>query len=232
MYSVSTPRLLRRVLRPSCRRQLHTPSSPPHAYLQPLLSSIPTSETSEELEGVMSLVMDRKETRNALSVRMVSELREGIAKVQSDKSYVIHLRISQHIRIDIIRARVLLLHTPHPSVFCSGADLRERLTMPPSAVSQFLTNLRSLLSELEALPIPTIAIIDGPALGGGCELALGCDLRVGGEGAIMALPEAKLGIIPGAGGTMRMTKLVGGSRTKELVYTGRRIGGEEAEKIG
>lgn len=104
--------------------------------------------------------------------------------------------------------------------------------MSPETVSAFLTSLRSLLSELEALPIPTIAVIDGPALGGGCELALGCDLRVGGSGAVMALPEAKLGIIPGAGGTMRMTRLVGVSRTKELVYTGRRIGGEEAEKIG
>jgi methylglutaconyl-CoA hydratase len=104
--------------------------------------------------------------------------------------------------------------------------------MSPSAVSAFLTSLRSMLAELEALSIPTIAVIDGPALGGGCELSLGCDLRVGGSGAILALPEAKLGIIPGAGGTQRMAKLIGGARTKELVYTGRRLGGEEAERMG
>lgn len=104
--------------------------------------------------------------------------------------------------------------------------------MSPSAVSAFLDSLRAMLSELEALPIPTIAIVDGVALGGGAELALGCDLRVGGPSALVGLPEVKLGIIPGAGGTQRMARLIGGGKAKELIYTGRRIEGVEAERIG
>ena len=127
---------------------------------------------------------------------------------------------------------MLILHTPHPNVFCSGADLRERRTMSPTQVDTFLRSLRSLLAEIESLQIPTIASIDGPALGGGCELSLACDLRVGGPGAVLALPEAKLGIIPGAGGTQRATRLVGSSRAMEMVFTGKRYNGEEAEKIG
>lgn len=172
-------------------------------------------EKAEELEGVMALVLDRKETRNALSVRMVSEIRESIANIAAQSS-----------------ARVLLLTTPHPGTFCSGADLRERLSMSPTSVHLFLDSLRAMISELEALPIPTIAVIDGPALGGGAELALGCDMRVGGQGTVIGLPEVKLGIIPGAGGTQRLARLMGGARAKEVVFTGRRLGGEEAERIG
>lgn len=77
--------------------------------------------------------------------------------------------------------RLLLIQSSNPSLFCSGADLRERRTMSPMQVSNFLDSLRQLLAELESLPIPTIAVIDGYALGGGAELALGCDLRVGGK---------------------------------------------------
>ena len=126
---------------------------------------------------------------------------------------------------------MLLLHTPH-SAFCAGADLRERKTMSPTQVSDFLNSLRSMLAELEALRIPTVAVVDGFAMGGGTELALGCDIRVGGPGLKMALPEVKLGIIPGAGGTQRLTRLVGPSKAKELIFTGRRIEGPEAERIG
>lgn len=127
---------------------------------------------------------------------------------------------------------MLLLHTPHPGMFCSGADLRERRTMSPPQVSAFLTSLRDMLHELESLAVPTVAVVDGMALGGGCELALGCDLRVGGPGAVLSLPEAKLGIIPGAGGTQRAARLLGVSRAKELVFTGRRVAADEAERIG
>jgi methylglutaconyl-CoA hydratase len=88
MLSLPVRRLAVRLPARLGRHHLHNPSSPPHAYLQPLVSSLPASEASEEFEGVMSLIMDRKETRNALSGRMVSELREGIAKVSADRSYV------------------------------------------------------------------------------------------------------------------------------------------------
>lgn len=74
-----------------------------------------------------------------------------------------------------------MLHTPHPGTFCAGADLRERRTMSPAQVSDFLDSLRSLISELEAVRVPSIGVVDGYALGGGTEIALGCDMRVGGE---------------------------------------------------
>ena len=79
-----------------------------------------------------------------------------------------------------ISARLLLLHTPHSGVFCAGADLRERRTMSQTQVSDFLDSLRGLISELEGVNVPSIGVVDGYALGGGMEIALGCDLRVGG----------------------------------------------------
>lgn len=75
----------------------------------------------------------------------------------------------------------MLLHTPHTGTFCAGADLRERRTMSPAQVSDFLDSLRCLISELEAVKVPSIGVVDGYALGGGTEIALGCDMRVGGE---------------------------------------------------
>lgn len=157
----------------------------------------------------MCLTMDRQEARNALSVQMVQvrggrrpnpaasptdnqELREGIAKTAATPSYVRHhlFRIPTAILTGVSgtveevkadnSARLLLLHTPHAGMFCAGADLRERKSMSPKQVSNFLDSLRSLLFELEGLSIPTIAVVDGFALGGGTELALGCDIRVGG----------------------------------------------------
>ncbi|WVQ99631.1 hypothetical protein IAU59_006769 [Kwoniella sp. CBS 9459] len=175
------------------------------------------AKMGEELGGIMCLVLNRPETKNALSVRMVGEMREALAKLDS---------------LPTPTARVLLLHSSAPGLFCSGADLRERRTMSPSQVSSFLDSLRDMLAELEGIKVPSIAVVDGYALGGGAELALACDLRVGGEHTKIALPETKLGIIPGAGGTQRLTHLLGVSKAKELIYTGRHVNGEEAERIG
>ncbi|WVQ80826.1 hypothetical protein IAT38_002933 [Cryptococcus sp. DSM 104549] len=197
---------------PLLRRTIAT-SPEPHAFLRPLLTSTSDAEHSD-LEGIMRLALNRPGSKNALSVQMVAEMREALTKLNPSNS------------------RVLLVHSSTPSLFCSGADLRERRTMSPAAVSSFLDSLRSLLSELEAIEIPSIAVVDGYALGGGTELALGCDLRVGGEHTKMALPETKLGIIPGAGGTQRLTRIVGVAKSKELIFTGRHIDGKEAERIG
>ncbi|WWD17226.1 hypothetical protein CI109_101664 [Kwoniella shandongensis] len=201
----------------SLSRSISTPISEPHAFLRPLLTSIPdaTSTAEPELEGIMCLVLNRPETKNALSVRMVGEMREAIAKISS-----------------LSTPRILLIQSAHPGQFCSGADLRERRTMSPAAVSTFLDSLRSLLAEIEGLHIPTVAVIDGYALGGGAELALGCDLRAGGQNTKIALPETKLGIIPGAGGTQRLTHLVGVAKAKELIFTGKHVDGVEAHRMG
>ncbi|OXB39810.1 methylglutaconyl-CoA hydratase [Cryptococcus neoformans] len=185
----------------------------PHAYLRPLLTTTADAKLPE-LDRVMTLMLNRPATKNALTVQMVSEMREALATLNPADS------------------RLLLIQSSNPSLFCSGADLRERRTMSPMQVSNFLDNLRQLLAELEALPIPTVAVIDGYALGGGAELALGCDLRVGGDNTKIALPETKLGIIPGAGGTQRLTRIVGVAKSKELIFTGRHVQGPEAEHIG
>ncbi|KAG8803050.1 hypothetical protein FRC19_008449 [Serendipita sp. 401] len=131
------------------------------------------------------------------------------------------------------RNRVLIISGSKPGAFCAGADLAERRTMSTSEVNQFLVDLRSAIHTLENMDVPTIAAIDGPALGGGLELALACDLRVAGRQATkIGLPETKLGIIPGAGGTQRLTRLLGVSKAKELVFTGRALSPEQALSYG
>ncbi len=117
--------------------------------------------------------------------------------------------------------------------------------MSPDAVDLFLGDLRNVFGALEGLSVPTIALVEGVALGGGLELALCCDIRIlagvahdkskgkeGKGGAVIGLPETTLGIIPGAGGTQRLTRLIGSSLAKDLIFSGRRIGGQEALELG
>ena len=167
----------------------------PQAYLRPLVDSA----GAEEFEGVMCLVMDRKEAKNALSVQMVGVSLSHLSSdsvglmIGNEGSYS-EITIYKFVRLPQLgsrrtildelrangRARLLLLHTPHSGVFCAGADLRERRTMSQTQVSDFLDSLRGLISELEGVNVPSIGVVDGYALGGGMEIALGCDLRVGG----------------------------------------------------
>ena len=128
---------------------------------------------------------------------------------------------------------MVILRSTTPGSFCAGADLAERRTMTPIQVVKFLADLRAVLGKLENLPVPTIAAIDGPALGGGLEMSLACDLRVAGyEVKKIGLPETSLGIIPGAGGTQRATRLLGVSKAKDLIFTGRALNAQEAVEIG
>jgi methylglutaconyl-CoA hydratase len=129
-------------------------------------------------------------------------------------------------------ARVVIVHSLVPGVFCAGADLKERAAMTAEEAEAFVKRLRSTFSALEALPMPTVAAVEDAALGGGLELALACDLRVAGEAAVLGLPETTLAILPGAGGTQRLPRLVGRSAAKDLIFTGRRIGASEALGMG
>lgn len=143
--------------------------------------------------------------------------------IQHDLIYSLH----------VTRIRVLIIRSSERGSFCAGADLAERRTMTPTAVSKFLSDLRSTFSALEAFRMPTIAAIDGPALGGGLELALACDFRVAGSHATkIGLPETKLGIIPGAGGTQRAARLLGITKAKELIFTGRMLNAHDALSYG
>jgi enoyl-CoA hydratase/carnithine racemase len=116
--------------------------------------------------------------------------------------------------------------------FCAGADLKERRAMTLDDTRAFLADLNRTLDDLAGLPAPVIAAINGAAFGGGLELALACDLRLCAEGAEMGLVEVRLGIIPGAGGTQRLPRLVGVAAAKELILTGRRIPAARALALG
>ncbi|XP_035425236.1 methylglutaconyl-CoA hydratase, mitochondrial isoform X3 [Cygnus atratus] len=113
-----------------------------------------------------------------------------------------------------------------------GADLKERAKMHSSEVGSFVSKARATINEMANLPVPTIAAIDGTALGGGLELALACDIRVAASCAKMGLVETKLAIIPGAGGTQRLPRTIGVSLAKELIFSARIVDGEEAKSIG
>ncbi|HJW08988.1 MAG TPA: enoyl-CoA hydratase-related protein [Holophagaceae bacterium] len=166
-------------------------------------------------EGIVLLGLDRPAAKNALGRELMAEFRETLSELRFDPA-----------------VRVVILHSLVPGVFCAGADLKERATMGQAEVAAFVHSLRAAFTELEDLPMPVLAALEGAALGGGLELALACDLRVAGMEAKLGLPETGLAIIPGAGGTQRLPRLIGKSKAKELIFTGRRIGAEEALRLG
>jgi enoyl-CoA hydratase/carnithine racemase len=128
--------------------------------------------------------------------------------------------------------RALVITAVGDRSFCAGADLAERRGMSEADVGEQLVAYRTDLGWLDRFHCPVVAAINGVALGGGLELALLCDLRVAAEHAELGLPETSLGIIPGAGGTQRLPRLVGDARAKELILLGRRLRAPEAERIG
>ena len=167
--------------------------------------------------GTAVLTLRRASARNALGAVLLSELEAALAELRGGGGG---------------GARALVLCSDVPGVFCAGADLKERGGMSPAQAGAFVRRLRAAFSALAALPLPTIAAIEGAALGGGLELALACDFRVAGGGAALGLPETGLAIIPGAGGTQRLPRLIGPARAKELIFTGRRVAAEEALALG
>ncbi|XP_078043491.1 methylglutaconyl-CoA hydratase, mitochondrial [Augochlora pura] len=165
--------------------------------------------------GIVVLGFNRPSSRNAFGKTLVSQLSEAISCIREDT-----------------KLRVLIIRSLVPKIFCAGADLRERLKMDNSEVSLFVSSLRDIMNNIESLPTPVISAIDGIALGGGLELALATDIRVASSEARMGLVETKLAIMPGAGGTQRLPRIVGPAKAKELIYTARILDGEHAMKIG
>ena len=131
-----------------------------------------------------------------------------------------------------LRLRVLIVASKTPKAFCSGADLGERIAMTEAQVSATLEKQRIIMDRVAALEMSTMAVIDGIAFGGGLELALACDLRLATPTAQMGLTELKVGVIPGAGGTARLTRLLGISRAKELIFRAKKVSGTEALSLG
>ncbi|BCU80595.1 enoyl-CoA hydratase [Polycladomyces abyssicola] len=127
--------------------------------------------------------------------------------------------------------RAVIFTAGESKAFCAGADLKERQSMNEQEIISYVRLLRKTFDEIAALPMPTIAAIRGLALGGGCELALSCDLRVMEEDALIGLTEVSWGIIPGAGGTQRLPRLVGVGMAKKLIYTAAKLSAKEAFEI-
>jgi enoyl-CoA hydratase/carnithine racemase len=161
------------------------------------------------------ITIERPEVMNCLSFPTLRRFRTLLEELAEDLSL-----------------RCLLIAGAGEKAFCAGADLKERKTMPAERVPLFVRNIRALMDDVDAMPQPTIAVVAGFAFGGGTELMLACDLRVASERATFGLTETTLAIIPGAGGTQRLPRLIGKSRAKDLILTGRRIGAHEAERIG
>jgi len=128
--------------------------------------------------------------------------------------------------------RALVIASANPMLFCAGADIKAFTTMDAAAGMDLLNGVHGLLREMETASIVTIAAVNAVALGGGCELAMACDLRIAAESATFGQPEISLGIIPGFGGTQRLPRLVGEGRARELNLTGEPISAEEAYAVG
>jgi enoyl-CoA hydratase/carnithine racemase len=164
---------------------------------------------------IVTLTIQRAEVMNCLSFPTLKRLRKLCHELKSDLS-----------------VRAILITGAGDKAFCAGADLKERKTMAPERVPVFVRNIRATMDDFEALPQPTIGLINGFAFGGGTELLLACDLRIAAPHAQLGLTETSLAIIPGAGGTQRLPRLIGRARAKELILTARKIDANEAERIG
>ncbi|CRJ80740.1 hypothetical protein BN1708_000360 [Verticillium longisporum] len=127
--------------------------------------------------------------------------------------------------------RAVILASAVDTSFCAGADLKERRGFTQEETNEFLTNLRATFTSLSTLPVPTISAISSVALGGGLELALSTSMRVLSSNAIVGLPETRLAILPGAGGTHRLPALIGLSRARDLILTGRRVSAPEDKDV-
>ncbi len=169
----------------------------------------------EEENGIVTLTLNRPEVMNSFNFQLLHALKEQIDDVRFKRD-----------------VRVIIITGAGEKAFCSGADLKERVTLNPDQVKEFIFTIRNLFTSIEQLNKAVIGAVNGVALGGGTELALACDIRIASLNASMGLTETRLAIIPGAGGTQRLPRLVGRGKAKELIFTGQRIGAEEALNIG
>lgn len=172
-------------------------------------------ELRKNEQGIAILTLLRTDAANALSVQLLNELQSVLNEVRKDRNI-----------------RVVVITGAGNKAFCAGADLKERKEMNEQQVKETVALIRSTVNAVEALPQPVIAAINGVAFGGGLELALACDVRIAAEHAQMGLTETSWAIIPGAGGTQRLPRLIGIGRAKELIFTARRVSAEEAYRYG
>lgn len=166
-------------------------------------------------DGVVVLTLNRPDRANALSAELLDTLYSEVQELRHDAS-----------------VRAVILTGAGEKAFSAGADLKERKGMPQALVERAVLRIQDTVNAIAALPMPVIAAINGVAFGGGTELALAADLRIAAASAKMGLTETSLAIIPGAGGTQRLARIVGISKAKELIFTARRIDALTAQSIG
>lgn len=167
--------------------------------------------------GVWTLTIHRPESLNALNSNVLNELADAIRQL-SEFDYEV--------------AKVLVITGAGEKAFVAGADIKEMLEMNPEQAKAFAEKGQSVFHELNLLKIPVVAAVNGFALGGGLELALGCDFIIASDNAKFGLPEVSLGLIPGFGGTVRLTRAVGIRKARELTMTGEMIKADEALRLG
>ncbi len=169
-----------------------------------------------EPQGEIALLrINRPEALNAMNIDVISELSRTVDIVGDDEGI-----------------KVVIITGAGEKSFCAGADISYMVNIDPITAEKYASSAQSVLNKIERLEKPVIAAVNGYALGGGCELAMVCDIRIASSNAKMGQPEVTIGIPPGWGGTQRLMRLVGPAKAKELVFTGKMISAEEAFQLG
>jgi enoyl-CoA hydratase len=180
-------------------------------------STLPTYKNLliERRDAVTILFVNRPQVLNAINRETLAEIADATRAFLADPAQ-----------------GALVVTGSGEKAFISGADINELAPLGPAAAEDISRFGQAVVDQLEQSPKPVIAAVNGYAFGGGCELALACHMRLASENAVMGLPEVKLGIIPGYGGTQRLPRLVGPGRALELILSARNVKAEEAERIG
>jgi 3-hydroxypropionyl-coenzyme A dehydratase len=169
-----------------------------------------------EPQGEIALLrINRPEALNAMNIDVISELSRTVDIIGADEGI-----------------KVVIITGTGEKSFCAGADISYMVNIDPITAEKYASSAQSVLNKIERLEKPVIAAVNGYALGGGCELAMVCDIRIASSNAKMGQPEVTIGIPPGWGGTQRLMRLVGPAKAKELVFTGKMISAEEAFQLG
>ncbi|XP_054880846.1 methylglutaconyl-CoA hydratase, mitochondrial isoform X2 [Poeciliopsis prolifica] len=212
VYVVSAPYLCWRQQRGLC---FSRPKAATRQYSHDSRDDLKVRYLDGEDAGIVVVGINRPKAKNSISKNLVNMMFAAVEDIKKNN-----------------KVRSVILSSLVPGIFCAGADLKERAKMHQSEVGPFVSKARALITELDNLSVPTIAAIDGAALGGGLEMTLACDIRIASSSAKMGLVETQLAIIPGAGGTQRLPRIIGVSQAKELIFTAKIVDGKEASHLG
>ncbi len=168
-------------------------------------------------DGIMVLTINRPEALNCFDMSLLATFGKAVEAIAFDRD---------------VKVVIVTGSKEGKNAFSTGADLKERAGMTSDQVKIYIQTIRNLFTAVEELPKPVIAAVNGYAFGGGLELALACDIRIAASGAIVGLTETSLAVIPGAGGTQRLPRVVGIPRAKEMIFRARRITAQEGLEIG